>query len=483
MEICSEYENVISGRECKLKIKELEYKSLCGLVDALGNNQLELSDVDGFHFSFRINQISKEFDLLKVKGDERVLNIELKSEMIEEDRIKKQLEQNQYYLKHIAKKIDSFTYVDGINQFFKLDEGELVKCCVSDLIQVLKDFKNYDDQIEQLFQVKNYLISPLNTPQKFLNGQYFLTGAQKKIKEKIISDAKKENHKNFWGIAGKAGTGKTLLLYDLAKDLCKQGRVCVIHCGVLCEGHMLLREKIDNIDIIDAKSVNTTEFDEYDYILVDETQRIYKSNMEVIGEAVRKNNQIAVFSYDGFQTLSRKEEDAKIAEKIEELAGKSEELTNKIRTNQEMASFVTSLFNLNNRSDKLYKYDKVDIVYANSIEEAKKIIRYYRKDKGYVFIEYTKSLYSPGEIDKYHGDINTHRVIGQEYDNVLIVMDDNFYYNSGRLCARKHPYDNYLFYKLFFQGISRVRDKLCIVVVNNVELLKNILSIKCNTMQ
>ena len=282
MEICSEYENVISGRECKLKIKELEYKSLCGLVDALGNNQLELSDVDGFHFSFRINQISKEFDLLKVKGDERVLNIELKSEMIEEDRIKKQLEQNQYYLKHIAKKIDSFTYVDGINQFFKLDEGELVKCCVSDLIQVLKDFKNYDDQIEQLFQVKNYLISPLNTPQKFLNGQYFLTGAQKKIKEKIISDAKKHNNKNFLGIAGKAGTGKTLLLYDLAKDLCKQGRVCVIHCGVLCEGHMLLREKIDNIDIIDAKSVNTTEFDEYDYILVDETQRIYKSNMEVI---------------------------------------------------------------------------------------------------------------------------------------------------------------------------------------------------------
>lgn len=64
MEICSEYENVISGRENKLKIKELEYKSLCDLVDALGNNQMKLSDVDGFHFSFTINQISKEFDLL-----------------------------------------------------------------------------------------------------------------------------------------------------------------------------------------------------------------------------------------------------------------------------------------------------------------------------------------------------------------------------------------------------------------------------------
>ena len=149
-----------------------------------------------------------------------------------------------------------------------------------------------------------------------------------------------------------------------------------------------------------------------------------------------------------------------------------------------MAAFIKTLLNLNNKADKIFEYKGIDIVCANSANEANKIINYYRRDKEYTFIEYTKSRYSINSIDQYCGDINTHKVIGQEFDKVVIFMDNNFMYSDeGHLQANEHPYNNYLFYKLFFQGASRAREKLCIVVINNPDLFKKIISIKYSTIQ
>ena len=86
-----------------------------------------VSFLDGFYFSYTIAHISKEFDLLKISGDgECVLNIELKSEDIETDRIARQLAQNRYYLSHISKSIYSFTYVMQTNTLYSYnDKGHL----------------------------------------------------------------------------------------------------------------------------------------------------------------------------------------------------------------------------------------------------------------------------------------------------------------------------------------------------------------------
>ena len=76
-------------------------------------------------------------------------------------------------------------------------------------------------------------------------------------------------------------------------------------------------------------------------------------------------------------------------------------------------------------------------------------------------------------------DFDTHHVIGQEFDRVVMILDYNFYYNqdSGILHARNHPSNDYLFGQLFFQGITRVREKLALVVVGNYELFKDIIKI------
>lgn len=423
-----------------------------------------------------------------------VLNIELKSEMVEKERIKRQLLENQYYLKHIAMNIKSFTYVADKNQFFMLNGGTLEECDISELVSALRTFEEYDEDIFRLFSPKDFLISPLNTPQEFLNEQYFLTDAQKEIRKDIISDAKKENHHRFWGITGKAGTGKTLLLYDLARNLGKIGTVCIIHCGIFCDGHYFLKDKLHNVNIMEAKELNLAEeslekviekIKDYKFILVDETQRIYNKSFQLICKVILQYDLIGIFSYDDFQTLSKSEENSRIVKKINELEGFQEKkLKIKIRTNEEMAVFIEKLLNLNVRTEKRFRYEKIDVLYANSIEEGKRIIRYYRSKKDYTFIEYTKSNYHKSNLDMYHGDTNTHRVIGQEYDNVIIVMDDNFMYSDeGRLMTREHPNSNYLFYKLFFQGVSRARERLCIVVVKNPELFRKILDIKYETIR
>ena len=94
------------------------------------------------------------------------------------------------------------------------------------------------------------------------------------------------------------------------------------------------------------------------------------------------------------------------------------------------------------------------------------------------FITYTNSIYVSNSIDLYHGDFDTHHVIGQEFDNVIIMMDQNFKYEDGVLQGKPHPYENYLFAKLFYQAVTRAREKLCIVVVDNYKLFTDINSIK-----
>ena len=73
------------------------------------------------------------------------------------------------------------------------------------------------------------------------------------------------------------------------------------------------------------------------------------------------------------------------------------------------------------------------------------------------------------------------KMIGQEFDNVIFSMDDNFRYSEdGHLQGKEHPNPDYKFYKLWYQGVSRAREKLCILVIGNQELFSSILAIKKN---
>lgn len=477
----TQYENVLSDRTEALKVKEHEFGNLIHLVEILCEKGVTIRELEGFYYAYTIRQIGKEFDLLKIHKNNAVLNIELKSQNVPMEKIEKQLLKNKYYLGSIAPGLRLFTFVDETGLLYTLEGEKLRLCEFDDLIRVMRNFNIFETgDIDELFRAKDYLISPLNMPEKFVGNRYFLTQQQETIKKEIMAEFSGERKILYWGITGTSGTGKTLLLYDLAKASSVYGRCCIVHSGMLCEGHALLNVLLDNIDIIDGQSVLAADLEAYDFLFVDEAQRMPAEVLANIVEITKRFGIFCVFSYDYFQTLSKTEQRRNIPGKLKQLDGFREyKLSGRIRSNEEMSSFIRILLDLNDTAGKTYRYDAVDVAFAADMTEAKNILGYYSNVKNYTFIEYGKTAEQSEFLDICSRGFRTEDVIGQEFEQIVITLDDSFYYNEeGKLQGKNHPNPDYIYDRLFFQAVSRTREKLCIVVIGNTELFKSIVSIK-----
>ena len=470
-----------AGKIDKTKTKIHEIASLRIFVDSLLHTGVSIDNLDGFYYGYEIPQIGKEFDLLKFSRSE-CLNIELKSQQVPEDQILSQLCKNRYYLSHLEKTILQYTVVTEPFQCYRLgDDEQLYHVPFIEISNKVRTFElDPSAEIDKMFRVSDFLISPLNTPEKFINGQYFLTNAQEQIKKKILSDINLNAYQGFFSITGKPGTGKTLLLYDIAKELSASNNTILIHCGKLADGQHKLNAFIPNFKVVSAAQLkyDTQIFSACKNVLVDEAHRIYPAQFEALCKNVKNNGQICVFSSDPEQVLSAAERRNGITQKIENLplVGKYE-LSEKIRTNKELASFIISVKNLSRKPKIPMDYSNVTLAYANDVREAKILIQYY-KNRGYTFINYSKSNYCYSPYSEYEEDFDTHHVIGQEFDNVLMLMDNSFYYDAeGKLQGVDHPNPNYLYPNLFYQGITRVREKIALIVVNAPDLFEKISSI------
>ena len=79
----------------------------------------------------------------------------------------------------------------------------------------------------------------------------------------------------FVGITGGPGTGKTLVVYDIARELSTTMKVLLVHSGILCDGHFELNKQLDNIRIISAKELRLRKIRDVDIVIVDEAHRLY----------------------------------------------------------------------------------------------------------------------------------------------------------------------------------------------------------------
>lgn len=468
---------------CEAKTLSLFYKELI-------HSGYDSFDIfDGYFIGYEIHQISKEFDLLRF-SDNLVIDIELKSDLgkytneEKNKKILKQMKQNHYYLKFLDREILIYTYVENDGIYKYNNEKKIIeKSSIEDVILNLSFQKvNFNINPDDLFVPSNYLISPFNKTENFVNGEYFLNGAQDDIKKEII---KSINDDKFFCISANAGTGKTLLIYDIAKSL-KEINInsVIIHCGKLNNGHKTLVHDYNwcilSISNINNESVKTYINDDTKIIFIDESQLISNDKLELLIERAKQLKIVIVFSYD-IKLYLKDGESKDIYSYLKQNYPKTElikrGLTNKIRTNKSMYSFIKNMFNIGSCNNNL-NYSDISIEYFSDFENTKKYIEYLEEYHGWTSITYTSSNHSQEKISHISklGSKNAHDVIGQEFEKVVFVMDKNFNYGDSKRLQTPKAY--YSVRGMLYQIVTRVINQLKIIVLDNPELYVKLMEIK-----
>lgn len=459
-----------------VEIKDYEIEGLFGLAEALRKVGSRIGDLNDFYVGYKIPQIGKEFDLLRF-GLENVLNIEIKGDA-SEDKIKRQLIRNKYYLSFIGREVFAFTFVlESKELYFLNDDEDLEKRPFIDLASLInQQALDEIDEPDLLFNPSVFLVSPFNSINKFLAGEYFLTHQQEQIKHEVITASDTSIKPIFISISGGAGTGKTLLTYDIARA-CKVSnkKPLIIHCAALNNGHELLIE--NGWEITSIRDYAKHDLGNYDLVVVDEAQRIHPAQLDAITEKIKEIKCICIFSHDKLQTLSRYEAVSDPCTKILAIDSILKfKLSEKIRTNKEIASFIKMLFNKNELITPLGK-GNIQVNYFNDLQDAKEYLDSLDA-REWAVLRLTPSLYDKEHHEEYSNDSNStsHKIIGQEFDGVAVAIDKFFSYSeNGDLIYKSRAY--YDPPKMLFQNITRARKRLNLVIIGNDELLKRCLAI------
>mgnify|MGYP000960214682 FL=1 len=459
------------GKNCGLSANELD--CMTSFIELFKTTHDSISLLDNFFVGYIIPQIGKEFDLLRFNKT-NVVNIELKSKASEE-KILKQLKRNRYYLQFLDKEVSLFTYVQETEKLYMLDKEQLTPVSFDDLYkELIKDCDEFDD-INKLFNPSNYLISPFNSTKKFMEEEYFLTEHQEEIRTNVMKVVETSTTE-FMALTGAAGTGKTLLTYDIAKELRNKGkRVLIVHCAQLNSGQRILQNNYE-WDICMAKTIKDTDLTQYDIIIVDEAQRIYQAQFNDIKVNAEEKKMKCIFSFDEKQYLHNNEKSRNMTEKISEILTQPiYKLTDKIRTNKEIASFIKPLFDCNEKLSNL-KYTNIDLCYCSQKQEVILLSKHLQQ-KGWKIPRYTPGTHSTFCYEEY-GTVeeeSAHAVIGQEFDKVVAIIDNNFGYDEGgKLIANNRYYSQR---QMLYQILTRTRQRLYVIILSNEPMLKRCLEI------
>ena len=429
IECLQKLERQLSGRTYFLKMREWELESMKALVREL---EVHMQDVHAlrFFYSFQVPRLGKEFDLLQIK-DDQIVNIELKSGKVSDEAVRKQLLQNRYYLSVQGKMIQSYTYISSQERLVRLNNHDhIVEADWDQLCLALqRQSKDYEGDIEDLFQAEMYLFSPVTEPERFLNKEYFLTSQQKDIERRILDKIRKVKY-GYFLFSGLPGTGKTLLLYDIAMKLSVHQKVCMIHCGETGKEWKILHDRLLRIAFLsDSQLEECPDLKEYSAILVDEAHLLSVKELHRILELSEKHP--VIFSGDDEDMISDEEMDRTMLREIEHLPDiQSFHLTNRIRTNAELSSFIQNMMHLPEKRMVRY-YPHIQVVYANDEEEAGILLKGYQ-------------------------------------NQLVFIIDERYYYDEkGYLREQRQKHQKPTAVRTLFHRLNEAREEFAIIVKRN----------------
>lgn len=486
-------ERQLSKRTDFLKMRKWEWESMRDLTDQLEAHFPDPSGVASlrFFYSFQIPRLGKEFDLLQIKEDQ-ILNIELKSGAVSDEAIRRQLLQNRYYLSVLGKPIRSYTYISSQKRLVRLtNHDHLAEADWEKLCEELKNRSNdYTGNIEELFRAELYLISPLTEPSRFLKKEYFLTAQQREIERQILKKIRAERTGLFW-FTGLPGTGKTLLLYDLAMKLSVKQQVCMIHCGDTKAQWNLLHERLQRIEYAPLSSIDdpgitevsddgththicsrsdrtyethiahrdkvhghdgTLDFSRFHAIFVDEAHLLSPEILALLLNSCK--DRPIIFSSDCEDMISPEELDRATLHELKNLTGiQTYHLTNRIRTNAELSFYIQSMMHLSHRRPSA-SYPHISVVYANNEGEADCFLADYRTC-GYICEKETRSP-EPERVA----------------DRIAVLIDEKYYYDEqGYLRSTDRSVWN------LFCRLNQAKEELAFVVKANEAVYATLLGL------
>lgn len=475
-------ERQLSGRDKFIRVKEWETESLKRFCGHLGEC-LPASTSFRFYYSFVLPKLGKEFDLLRV-NETSVINIELKSGEVSDDAIKKQLLQNRYYLAMLSRTMYFFTYVSSTDRLVRLSNGgRLIEASWEELcIALTKQEDCFTGEIEELFKENQYLISPLTDTGRFLRREYFLTFQQRDIKKRILRSISKFDKKDdigadgclVQGFTGLPGTGKTILLYDIAMELSEAANVCLFHFGAHAKELEQLNERLKRVDFYYCQ--NNGQFDmrkAYTAILVDEGHRIGEAALAVILRFAKEWRAPVIFSYDSEAPIAPEERKTQSTRRLEAIHGFVKyELTNRIRLNNELSAFIRRLMCIQGKNNRR-EFPNVSLAYAKDATEANLLRIAYTGD-GYMYIR--DALLAGNHTDAENtGSVAVSEATSREFEKVLMVVDATFYYDENGFLRSAKSGDGRV--RHLYHGLNRAKNKIALIVIGNIDVFDRLLGI------
>lgn len=101
-----------------------------------------------------------------------------------------------------------------------------------------------------------------------------------------------------WLLLALRGQERHCLQYDIAKKLRERGEeVLILHSGILNEGQRVLRDEY-RWNIHYAGSLNFLDLSKFNVVIVDESQRIWMWQFELLVGRAKEHNIKILFSYD-----------------------------------------------------------------------------------------------------------------------------------------------------------------------------------------
>lgn len=457
-----------------------ELRSMATMVDCLLQyvpKERIIALLDTFYLGYIIPHIGCEMDLLKI-GDGRVLNIEVKSKT-DEDRIREQLSRHAFYLRHLSSSPDLVSFDARYSRFFYWNHQneDIEPLAVEKLVQILETYLNVvpKKNIEMLFHPSRYMVSPFNRSSEFVEGRYFLTQRQQEIKRAIQHQIEQARNL-FYSVSGGPGTGKSLLLYDIAREFKESGKeVLIVHCGNLNSGHEALKEL--GWKVISAKKLpELLSHNRKPYaFFIDEAQRFKEEQFEELCAFAQRNTVPCIFFHDGRQKISALELLSRVDGKIEQMtpACSRFSLSKNIRSNDGIMCFIEALLSERKRmvSDGT---DSITVEYYEKTEDVKARLVSLKKN-GYAVINYTPSHYTIYSYQAYNVPESpvVHDIIGQEFEKVVVVIDDKFRYSEQGVleCVKDNNRQVYLQDGMMYQIATRAISHLQVLVLNNNDIL------------